>query len=403
MTTLTLVAALAGRSDRGRAAQDLAEHFGATALFAFVPDVDAAGCLVPAPGFPATLPGGAGWRDLLARSACPGLHTGDVRYPAGDAVAPAIAWSAPGLALVFILARTGPLDPAKLDIVAASAPLLQALFQAEHAEFVAAGQVRVASEAADQASTLAAALDGARADLERTVRFNELFAAILGHDLRNPLGAILTAAHLALRRTSDENTIKPLKRILSSGERMTRMTEQLLDFTRARIGGGLTVARRDTDLEGLVRHILEEEEMANPAWTFDQTFTGNVHGQWDPDRLAQAFSNLFSNAVQHGSPAEPLRVRVDGTRRNHVAIEIRNKGAVPEELLPVLFDPFRGTQHRTHGSRGLGLGLFITQQIVEAHGGSITVASSEEAGTAFTIVLPRTQAGVSTIARANPS
>ncbi|MEO6236815.1 MAG: HAMP domain-containing sensor histidine kinase [Vicinamibacterales bacterium] len=396
VSRLALVAALADRDGRALAAKALADHVGAADLFAFVADVPGTGRLVPAPGFRATLPGGAGWRDLLGRAVAAGLHTADVRYPGGDDVAAAFAWSAAGVTLVFI---GGQPDQEVLDVLDAAAPLLLSVFQADHAVFVAEGNLRVASDAARQASALTTALDRARAELEQTVRFNELFAAILGHDLRNPLGVILTAAHLALRRTTDENTIKPLKRILSSGERMTRMTEQLLDFARARLAGGITLTRRDMDLEELVRHLLDEEEMANPAWAFDQTFIGNLHGHWDQDRLAQAFSNLFSNAVQHGSPDEPLRVRVDGSLREHVEIQIANKGAIPEDLIPILFDPFRGTQHRTHGSRGLGLGLFITEQIITVHGGQISVSSSDEAGTRFTVRLPRSQPAASTTAK----
>lgn len=226
-------------------------------------------------------------------------------------------------------------------------------------------------------------------ELERTLHFNEMFAGILGHDLRNPLGAMMTAAQLVLRRTDDEKTTKPLRRILSSGERMARMIDQILDFTRARIGGGLPVDAKEIDLREVVKQTLEEVELAHPGWSFAPELLGDSAGTWDRDRLCQVFSNLVWNAVQHGSPHAPLRFRVDGRRPEAVEIEIRNAGSIPAELLPVLFDPFRGAQHKRDGTQGLGLGLFITQQIVRAHGGDITVTSSEEAGTTFHIVLPR--------------
>lgn len=225
-------------------------------------------------------------------------------------------------------------------------------------------------------------------ELERTVHFNEMFAGILGHDLRNPLGAIVAAANLLLLNSEDSKSFSWIRRILGSSERMTRMVDQLLDFTRVRIGGGLALNRHPCDLRELARQTVEEIELANPAWRFVFESSGDLTGQWDADRLVQVMSNLISNAVQHGSPERPLTVRLDGTQPI-VSVEIQNHGVIPPELLPVLFDPFRSTKHKRDGSRGLGLGLFITEQIVRAHGGEIAVTSSEDAGTTFRCRLPR--------------
>lgn len=227
-------------------------------------------------------------------------------------------------------------------------------------------------------------------ELERTVHFNELFAGILGHDLRNPLGAIVAAANLLLLHTEDSKSFSWIRRILGSSERMSRMVDQLLDFTRVRIGGGLALTRHACDLRELARQTVEEVELANPTWRFAFESTGDLTGHWHGDRLLQVFSNLISNAVQHGSCERPLVVRLDGMDpRGPVRIEIQNHGTIPAELLPVLFDPFRSTKHKRDGSRGLGLGLFITEQIVRAHGGDIGVTSSEDEGTTFRIRLPR--------------
>jgi signal transduction histidine kinase len=216
-----------------------------------------------------------------------------------------------------------------------------------------------------------------------------MFVGILGHDLRNPLGAILTAAQLMLRRNPDDKTVRPLTRILSSGERMTRMIEQLLDFTRARIGGGIPLARRDVDLQPLIEQIVDEEELAATGWAFDVSLDGDQKGSWDPDRLAQVFSNLISNAVRHGSPSAPLRLAVDGRHAAFVDVTVHNDGTIPAPVLPGLFDPFQGTRSMRGGSEGLGLGLFISAQIIKAHGGEIRVDSSPDAGTTFSIRLPR--------------
>jgi PAS domain S-box-containing protein len=229
-------------------------------------------------------------------------------------------------------------------------------------------------------------------ELQRTVHFNELFTGMLGHDLRNPLGAIMTGAQLAVSRSSDERVLKPLSRILTSGTRMARMIDQLLDFTRLRVGAGIPIERRRCELEPLLRQAIDELEHARPASSIAIECAGDTTGTWDADRLLQVFSNLVANAVQHGATGEVARVRVDGTGRAEVRVSVHNAGAIPAELVPRLFEPMAAGERRRERSQGLGLGLFITREILKAHGGAIEVRSSEQDGTTFTISLPRTAA-----------
>jgi signal transduction histidine kinase len=226
------------------------------------------------------------------------------------------------------------------------------------------------------------------ADLERTVRFNEMFTAILGHDLRNPLGAIMIAAQLAMKR-GDEKLAKPLARIHTSGERMGRMIDQLLDFTRLRVGEGIPLRPERVELVPLMRQVVDELDDANPEWTFRLEHEGATDGVWDADRLSQVFSNLVGNAVKHGAPEHGVSVRIDGTAPDEVRVRVQNMGVVPPDLLPRLFEPMIGAQQRREKSHGVGLGLFISSEIVRAHGGRIDVRSSEADGTLFTVALPR--------------
>jgi two-component system CheB/CheR fusion protein len=229
-------------------------------------------------------------------------------------------------------------------------------------------------------------------ELRETVRYNEIFAGILAHDLRNPLGAMLTGAELLrrLHEGSDEKTTKCVSRILSSGERIARMIEQLLGFTRARSGGGISIEPANVDLRHLVAQIVEELDSVGPQ-RIVYTWSGDTFGQWDSDRLAQVISNLLGNAVEHGDQSRPIRLNVDGCAAETIRIDVSNAGAIPEPLLATLFDPFRGaTTHRTaRKSKGLGLGLFITKQVVLAHGGTVSVTSTVETGTTFVVQLPR--------------
>jgi PAS domain S-box-containing protein len=225
-------------------------------------------------------------------------------------------------------------------------------------------------------------------ELRETVHFNEIFTGILGHDLRNPLGAIMTAAELAMKRDESERIAKPLSRIVTSGARMARMIDQLLDFTRLRVGAGIPLAPRPLDLASVVRQVMDELDDSYPECSLRLEREGDTNGVWDADRLSQVFSNLVANAVQHGVLEHGVTVRIDGTAPAQVRVEVRNSGRIPPEVLPKVFEPMAGASPRRKSSQGLGLGLFISQQILKAHGGRIDVESSAH-DTTFTVCLPR--------------
>jgi PAS domain S-box-containing protein len=217
--------------------------------------------------------------------------------------------------------------------------------------------------------------------------FQRHVVGVVGHDLRNPLSAILTAVNL-LARGADPKDARLLERVARSAGRIEEIVRVLLDFANVRAGRGVPTRRRPCDLAEVARGVAEECALAHPGREIQATGTGDCAGEWDPGRVAQLLANLVANALQHGPPTAPVRLRWTG-RPDDVLLEVENAGPpIPAELLPHVFEPFRrgDAQHRG----GLGLGLFIARAIVAAHGGRIEVRSSAPEGTVFSVRLPRT-------------
>lgn len=225
---------------------------------------------------------------------------------------------------------------------------------------------------------------------ERTeaLRVNEMFMAVLSHDLRTPLQAIVMGASLLQRQSDDARVGSLATRMLQSSERMSRLIEDLLDVTRIRQAGGLTLVPTRFDLESLVNRTLDELRTGFAERQIESSFKGDLTGNWDGERLAQVLANLLGNALHHGTREAPVRVDVDGTAADEVVITVSNGGTIPPELLPHLFNPFRSGARPAGGHHGLGLGLFIAQQIVLSHGGRIHAESRDDI-TRFCVALPR--------------
>jgi PAS domain S-box-containing protein len=246
----------------------------------------------------------------------------------------------------------------------------------------------------EEALRALAAEKAALAEKARIQEFQERFIAILGHDLRNPLSAMDMGASLLRQRaerTNDPTGMRILDRMKASSRRMTRMIEQILDLTRSRLAGGLEVKPASTNLCRTITSIAEELRTAHPSRVIEVHCAPSVVGMWDPDRLEQLFSNLVGNAVHYGHPDHPVRVdvREDG---EDVVATVHNEGPpIPEALRAELFSPFRrgARDSKTAETAGLGLGLYISREIVVAHGGVIDVQSSSTEGTTFRVTLPR--------------
>ena len=227
-------------------------------------------------------------------------------------------------------------------------------------------------------------------DRTEKLRLNEMFSALLAHDLRNPLSAILASAQLLHRRTVDRHAQEAAARIVASGKHMSRLIEDMLDLARARLAGGIVVKREAADLKALVERVVREHQAAAPARIIETEYAGDCCGQWDAERIAQVASNLIGNALKHGDTRAPVRVHLDGTNRTEVVLTVSNGGTIPADVVDHLFDPFRGARRPAGRSEGLGLGLYIVYQIVKAHSGSVEVATGGgDDQTSFRVAVPR--------------
>lgn len=238
-----------------------------------------------------------------------------------------------------------------------------------------------------RSARLHAQLRAAERQLRVEADFRERFMGMLAHDLRQPLNTIFLASSALSGQLSNPIESKSLQMQLRAAARMRGMIAELLDFTRIRPETGMPIQREPTDLAATTSAILEEVQSAHAQRQFDFGVVGDCVGNWDPDRLAQVCSNLLGNAMEHGENKAPVAVRVDGTDQHFVEFSVANVGKpIAADILDQLFLPFR----RGHDKRlaGVGLGLYIVEQIVSAHGGTIAAQSNADV-TRFVVRLPR--------------
>jgi signal transduction histidine kinase len=225
------------------------------------------------------------------------------------------------------------------------------------------------------------------AERSRTLQLQEMFTAVLGHDLRDPLSAMIFAAAM-LQKSADEDVRNSAGLIVATGWRMNRLIGDLLDLARIRLAGGILVDRRRMNLAALLERTRQEHLLRYPERALEIETLGDLDGDWDEDRLAQVLSNLVGNAVKHGEATASIVLRADGTQPHHVTLVVSNDGAIDAEVAERLFDPF-GESRRSGRHQGLGLGLYIVQQVVRAHAGDVRVHSEEAGRTSVEVMLPR--------------
>jgi signal transduction histidine kinase len=254
------------------------------------------------------------------------------------------------------------------------------------------------NEAIDQA--LCESVATFSAELSRS---RETFLGVLGHDLRTPLGAVWTAVEILAKSDSMQKRERAYDAATRSLGSMRAMISDLLDFTRSRLGKGIPVMPAAEDLERICRASVAEVALAYPKASIQFAGAGRLEGEFDRERMLQVFSNLLGNAVQHGDPLTGVAMfaKEDG---DFLRVEVNNRGKpIPPQHLQSIFEPLvqlEGATGATERKSSMGLGLYIAREIVNAHGGSLEATSSEQAGTTFTVALPRTARPRAAFARA---
>jgi signal transduction histidine kinase len=248
------------------------------------------------------------------------------------------------------------------------------------------------NEAIDQSLAKAVASYTHRIDQSR-----RMFLAILGHDLRNPLSCISMSAQLAsLQREIDPESSEALSQIETSVQAITRLVQDLLDFAATGAGATMPLVMSPVNVELLGREVVDELKAAHPNRSLLFDVRGDLACSCDGARMRQVISNLLGNALEHGSKDGDVELSIVSEGLD-IIFAVRNQGPpIPSKLLPTIFDPLvRNTSTEAQQQRRLGsvgLGLYIAREIVNAHGGTIEVASSAELGTVFTVCVPRHQA-----------
>jgi len=226
-------------------------------------------------------------------------------------------------------------------------------------------------------------IDKAHRDLRGEADIRERLVGILGHDLRQPLNTVAMAHQVLQNAPLPAGQAAILARAARASERMQRMIDELLDFTRSR-QGGIPVHPTLANMHEIVRDVVEDLRRAHPGRDLQLSTADEATGMWDPDRLAQLCGNLVGNALDHSPAGTPVEVTLR-KHEDHIELVVKNQGPpIPADLLEVLFEPFK--RGGTAKPGGLGLGLYIASEIAKAHDGSIVVESTGD-GTRFVVRL----------------
>ena len=224
-----------------------------------------------------------------------------------------------------------------------------------------------------------------------------MFLAILGHDLRNPLGTVISGASFLMQAAAmSPQYLLVATRMFNSGKRMSKLINDLIDFTRTHLGPGIPIRVEPGSLVALCEEVINEARTFHPGRTIDLHAPPKLHAVFDEGRLAQTLSNLIGNAIQYSDPDSPVTVRL-ADNGDELTLAVNNRGEViPSDEISHIFDPMVRVASRINQNEqdytertSLGIGLYISREVVHAHGGRIELTSSMEEGTTFVVTIPR--------------
>jgi len=235
--------------------------------------------------------------------------------------------------------------------------------------------------------------DAMRAYSEHMANSRDTFLAVLGHDLRSPLGALSSCVHLLGHVVDGKPNERALRIARQSITSISEMITDLLEYTRTRLGRGIEVTPKRGDLSALCREAFDQVCAAYPLRKLEADIAPAVTMNFDAPRMRQVLSNLLNNAVQHGDPAFPVMLAASHDEQG-VTLVVRNRGTpIPPDAMQVIFNPLvqvasKESEPHERPATSLGLGLFIAREIVKGHEGTVTVTSSAKEGTSFVVRLP---------------
>ncbi|MDF2434297.1 MAG: two-component system, chemotaxis family, CheB/CheR fusion protein [Mucilaginibacter sp.] len=400
MTILQLISGLSDRENRFEAANKLAAWFGCAYLVIFINDPEL-GILLPAPGFPQTLPDGKVWRDFTSQSAVKSYHCGMLPFPKNENLLSAIGISGPENSVAVLLGGM----PAENEVASLqqAMPVLAALFNQEQAYLTAATRVALADKSAVKAEKLAATIDQMRIhlknalikqekdkkDIEELMKKKDEFMNVASHELKTPITSM--QAYLQIL-----NKIVPSEGRNSAGDfvrkankqagKLTALINDLLDVTKIQ-AGQMVYNFVDLDLTQLIHEVVAQVQVTAQSHRilFKNTVPVIVHGE--RHRLEQVINNFLSNAIKYSPEAD--RVIVSAYLKNkEVWVSVRDFGiGIPIEHREFVFDRFFRVHESSKQFSGLGLGLYISAEIIRRHGGLVGV-DSHEVGSEFFFHMP---------------
>ena len=391
---LDLVSDLGEPQRRIWASGRIAEFLGGEALLLFVRD-DQLDVLLPAPGFPQTVPGGPSWRSLLSRCLTSRIVTGEVAFPTADQLRPATAVTDDcGLSAVLI---GGQPTPAALGDLHRLLRLCAAVLRAEQTAAVAHGGAAVAREQAQHAHHLSLALESARSDLERALgesarlnrelqradRIKDEFLATLAHELRNPLAALSGAIYLTRTKLApDHPAAHSVTIAVRQADRLARLVDDLMDVSRI-THGKIELQIQPLAVDEILRRAVESVRPHVDARRHHLVLRSDDTTSWiaaDALRVEQIVVNLLTNAVKYTNPGGQIALsarRMEDPNDRRICLTVKDNGSgISSEVLPQVFELFKQVDHSQEKSQGgLGIGLTLVRKLVEMQGGTVSVSS----------------------------